>query len=271
MTGQPLHLHKYAFQLEYRLLSVNRITLEKDWAYSDTKSVYNRIYFIEEGSGLLRFSDGKEVRMEKNQIYFIPVGACFTLTSNFLRKVYIHFRLNVHGIDLFEIAKPEYTRFSLSTIDFPGLLTSGSAGNLNGVLDINSLIMNLAGRFLGKNHNQADERLALLQPYQKVLDYIYANLSPGLSIRSLSALVNLSDYYFSQKFKKTMGRSVKDFIADKLIEKSCAELACTGRKVREIADSLGFRDEYYFSRYFKQHTGQTPIQYRKKMSSPVYS
>ena len=34
--------------------------------------------------------------------------------------------------------------------------------------------------------------------------------------------------------------------------------------VKEIADRLGFFDQYYFSNYFKQKNGISPLEYRKK-------
>ena len=43
-------------------------------------------------------------------------------------------------------------------------------------------------------------------------------------------------------------------------------LAETGLTISQIAEALGFRDVFFFSRQFTQRTGQTPSAYRATLS-----
>ena len=43
-------------------------------------------------------------------------------------------------------------------------------------------------------------------------------------------------------------------------------LAETGLTISQIAETLGFRDVFFFSRQFTQRTGQTPSAYRAALS-----
>ena len=44
------------------------------------------------------------------------------------------------------------------------------------------------------------------------------------------------------------------------------ELTATARPIWDIADALGFSSQFYFTNFFKKHTGMTPSEYRKVYS-----
>jgi AraC-like DNA-binding protein len=47
------------------------------------------------------------------------------------------------------------------------------------------------------------------------------------------------------------------------IDAACAMLQQPGPTMRDIAASLGFSDEFHFSRRFKQITGMSPREFRR--------
>lgn len=73
---------------------------------------------------------------------------------------------------------------------------------------------------------------------------------------------NLSTHYFSDLLKKETGRTPKDFINQKLVNKAKSQLKTSNQSINEIAYELGFNYPHYFTRLFKSKTGQTPLQYR---------
>jgi YesN/AraC family two-component response regulator len=46
--------------------------------------------------------------------------------------------------------------------------------------------------------------------------------------------------------------------------RACSLLATENLKIREIAEKLEFTNEFYFSRFFKKHSGMAPAQFRKE-------
>lgn len=72
---------------------------------------------------------------------------------------------------------------------------------------------------------------------------------------SLKSLSNVSRKYFK--------KSLSSLINEKVLLKAKWQLLHTDNPVKQIADTLGFADEYYFSRFFKKHIGLSPKLFRE--------
>lgn len=73
--------------------------------------------------------------------------------------------------------------------------------------------------------------------------------------------------YLNEITNSVMRVSAKQYIQDKIIEESKRLLAYTDASVSEIAFGLHFSTISYFVRFFRLHTGMTPLSYRKKYNS----
>lgn len=82
------------------------------------------------------------------------------------------------------------------------------------------------------------------------------------TVKDMADHVNLSASYVSDLLKKETGMTAQDHIHYYLIEEAKNFLLNTDNSVGEIAYSLGFEYPQYFSKLFKQKTGQSPIEYR---------
>lgn len=82
------------------------------------------------------------------------------------------------------------------------------------------------------------------------------------TVKYLADNVHLSASYLSDLLKKETGMNAQDHIHYYLIEQAKNILLNTDNSVSEVAYSLGFEYPQYFSKLFKQKTGQTPIEYR---------
>lgn len=97
-----------------------------------------------------------------------------------------------------------------------------------------------------------------------VLKYIHKNISSKIQVDDLVKLVPLSRRLLEERFKKSMGTSIYDYIIKERIEKM-AQLLCEGHSVSEAAVELGFSDIKNVSRTFKQLKGMTPSEYRRQI------
>ena len=95
-----------------------------------------------------------------------------------------------------------------------------------------------------------------------------SELSQELSPTDVAARLGLSYETFRKAFEKQVGVSPARYRSDRRLGAAQALLLHTQMSGRQIADSLGFRDEFYFSKRFKQHTGLSPREYRKQKSQP---
>ncbi|NLI71344.1 MAG: substrate-binding domain-containing protein [Bacteroidales bacterium] len=111
-----------------------------------------------------------------------------------------------------------------------------------------------------EGYNISDKHLS------DVLRYIEENITSNLSVDEVASKVPLSRRTLEKKFKDAMGVSVYQFILDKKIEYISYELLNSKKNLLEIAIDAGFNDTRNVYRLFKQKTGYTPMNYRKKFT-----
>lgn len=91
--------------------------------------------------------------------------------------------------------------------------------------------------------------------------YMESHFKQNLSIEQLARLADISPKYFVELFKKRYGISAIDYLSELRIGKARQLLAMGKFRLRDIAQEVGFSDEFYFSRKFKQETGISPTAY----------
>ena len=72
----------------------------------------------------------------------------------------------------------------------------------------------------------------------------------------------LSAKYFGDLVKKETGKSAQEFVQLKVIGLAKEKIFDTSKSVSEVAYELGFKYPAHFTRFFKQHVGQSPNEYR---------
>ena len=70
--------------------------------------------------------------------------------------------------------------------------------------------------------------------------------------------------YLYRLFKEETGFSVIEYINNCRIGRACTMLNNTNVQIKDVALSVGFSDQLYFSKVFRKLKGITPTEYRKK-------
>ena len=103
--------------------------------------------------------------------------------------------------------------------------------------------------------------------HREVIAEAVARLSsadgPAPSIADLADRAGYSVDHFSRVFRDLLGQSPRDFQVSARIDRARQLLSESSLTVSQIADALGYRDVYFFSRQFKQRTGRSPTEYRR--------
>lgn len=73
----------------------------------------------------------------------------------------------------------------------------------------------------------------------------------------------LSPKYLSQLIKEISGKPIMEWINEITIVIIKAALKTTTNSILQISEELNFPNPSFFGRYFKKHTGMTPLQYRE--------
>lgn len=112
-----------------------------------------------------------------------------------------------------------------------------------------------------QNTRKQNQNYSTSLKMEKIIKYMHQNLNNRVTLTELSEMVQLSSPYLSRTFKETTGYSVIEFFNKMKIDKA-KELIIEGNKgVKEVAQALGFTDEFYFSRIFKKIEGVSPSEY----------
>lgn len=96
--------------------------------------------------------------------------------------------------------------------------------------------------------------------------YIVVHVDERMSLDDLSQSVYLNKSYISHIFKKVSGLSLTEFMVDVKIDRAKILLLDSERKIYEIAEQIGYNDVEYFRKKFKDSTGLSPTEYRKKLN-----
>lgn len=100
----------------------------------------------------------------------------------------------------------------------------------------------------------------VLQLNSLLQTYITESHSPSYYADKL----NLSPVYLNEVVKRVTGWSASNYIRNEVILRAKRLLYHTNLTVKEIASSLGFEDNAYFTRLFTKATGRSPLQFRTK-------
>ena len=99
--------------------------------------------------------------------------------------------------------------------------------------------------------------------YRKLLAYLNREADAQTSVEDLASLTGCSRDLLSRNFSRDFGIPLKRYMQKTLVAKAEKLLRNPSLKIREIAFRLGFSDEYYFSRFFRKETGNSPSFFRR--------
>ena len=92
--------------------------------------------------------------------------------------------------------------------------------------------------------------------------YINENIRENIHLEDVAALCNLSISQFSRVFKRETGKTFKEYILIKKIEKAKHFLEITSKSLSEISNEIGIEDSSYFTKVFKKYERICPKEYR---------
>jgi LacI family transcriptional regulator len=96
------------------------------------------------------------------------------------------------------------------------------------------------------------------------IKYIKDNANKPLQVEDVVMHIALSRRTLEVKFQYVIGRTLHDFIKHTRIEKISELLRISDLSIKQIEQLLGYNNVNNLTRYYKQATGITCQQYRKK-------
>lgn len=103
------------------------------------------------------------------------------------------------------------------------------------------------------------------QEIENLISFIQDHLSERITLDILKSRSHLSVSRISQLFREMTGHAPIEFIQHQRVQRACYYLDATNDSVGQIASTVGFEDQFYFSRVFRRVTGVSPREYRKRI------
>jgi len=101
---------------------------------------------------------------------------------------------------------------------------------------------------------------------QRACGVIEASLGESADWEHIARQFGLSSEGFRKRFTRLSGHTPACYRTGRLIDRACEMMCETPDTDREIAERLGFCDEFYFSRRFKEITGRSPRVFRRGLA-----
>lgn len=260
-----LHISPSSFIL---LPAFAKIVCEPSWKWMKREKPMPNfdLFYVWSGEGEVVLND-KPYEVGKGSCFLFRPGDFTSAVHNSQKPLvltYIHFDIKDRTDTI-----PESYRIIKETVDFEHLLSRyvrlflvhTFAAEEEAQLILKQMMIHL----MREDRQDPIEKKAsnqLTEVIHEVANYIRQHPGVAHRVEDLAARANLSPRYFSIKFKEMIGMSVQTYIIRTRIERAEHLLHHAGMNVTEVADALGYRDIFFFSRQFKQYTGKSPSEIR---------
>ena len=246
-------------------LNVHRalfVKLNSRWNFTSNGSPYTRLYFISDGKGFLKTND-QYVELLPGNVYFIPSDCKFSCGCEHLEKIFFHIDVStVEKYDLF------FNRKRIYSLPCSKELTDSIRGILNSenYIDILNLKKVLLDTVINFSKTYAFENLSVKkysELTQNVISFIENNATIKLTVSDISKALFISESKIRNAFKDEMKIPIGKYIDDMVFIKARRLLIEHGSTISSVSSELGFCDQFYFSRRFKEKLGITPSEFKK--------
>lgn len=127
---------------------------------------------------------------------------------------------------------------------------------------ITLILMEISQQAIDNALNAYNNEVFQNTKFINMLEWIRINIQSDISIDELAGRFNFNKDYISRLFKRHLGVSVTKYINGMKVSKAKEFLCLTEKSIKEIAYDLGFSDEKYFMKLFKEYENITPSEFR---------
>lgn len=252
----PDHIQTINFVYETKIKVVSEPSLSP---------VY-RIHLVMEGTAVVACGSVKR-EVKKGDIFFIFPSVPYTIEGNreftYMYISYMGVRANVL-MERLNINRRNFVHHDLESVEEywqQGILLS------TGVMDLISegvlmyTLAQIGNRTLSDNDVKMSNGAENVLLIKKYIDDNFSDLE--FSLDKLAEVFAYNKKYISTMFKKHLQVGIIDYVNTVRINQACSLIEQNYTGVSDIALLCGFKDPLYFSKVFRQKTGESPRKYIK--------
>lgn len=244
------------------------------------------LFWIQSGSGKIKV-DFSEYDFNENQLLAFAPYQPFLFSSNEeIDGTVIHFHpdffcimkhhqeVSCNGVLFNNIYEPPYVNIDEPTkVTFDLIIDQIKTEMQNPALAQYELLVSYLKIFLitasRLKKQQQPSELSIVgentAPFilQNLKNYIELHYKTKHSASDYADLLHITPKALAKITKNHFNKTLTDLISERIIIEAKRELFLTNKAVKEIAFDLGYNDEHYFSRFFKNNAQVSPQMYRE--------
>ena len=248
--------------LELAVYHFSTALLDPEWHGTGSVMPVNRLYLPISGEAIVSVG-GKTVAMVPGFAYLIPAGAALDYhCDNAMEKIFVHF--NFFRPDRYDALNGlgNIYRIPFPVSCYHNLLHHGMLGTISGTLTVKNILYDLLTQFQDA-YGIIDEQIPIYtRTVMNALAYVKENLSANLLLDDIAKHCFVSRSTLADMFRKEVGIPLGKYIDDQLILAAQRQLSQSADTIGQISNCLGYSNQCYFSRRFKQICGMSPQTYR---------
>lgn len=116
-------------------------------------------------------------------------------------------------------------------------------------------------------YNIPKKKNVFLDRMEKIESFVTGRLDRRISVEEIAKYMNLSAKQVGRTIFHCRGKNTREYLMGMRVEKAKELLKNPEYSIAEVSEVLGFCNEYYFSRFFRQMEGMPPGKYRRSISA----
>lgn len=273
-----LQNHHSNLEIEYFETHINNLQSQAD----KKRYPFHILYFMQEGD-ISTEIDFEEYALQSQTIIFIPQGAILRQKINTVSRGYfICFidsffspvqKILLTGLFQYAISKRRLVvdlslEEATNITPFFKLLIQEKVANpnQNQTFILQNLMLALLNKLEGivQNLDYPNSFIEKRLLFQKFINSLEINFLSQKSVQFYTSELGTTAKNLNNALKEIIGATAQDLIIDKVLLEARRELCFADKSIKEIAFSLGYDNQYYFSRIFKKKLEVSPEEFRKK-------
>ena len=247
--------------VKFNLLSFGYASVSSEWKGVVKAPSFSRLYYVISGEAYIEYNNIR-LSLCPGNWYLIPSGLSFYFQCN-CELEHLFFHITLSGIDEIDLLNQYTTPVFLADntnpyLDYKDYLEKE---NLFSALTLKEKIYHIFLKIMEINQIKP-ELPEYSKCVEKAVEYINNNLSRKLDLASVAKHTYVSKSTLTTKFKEELNLTIQEYIQRQKMFHAGQMLKNSNMSVAQISERLGFSEQFYFSRCFKQIFGLSPREYR---------
>jgi AraC family transcriptional activator of pobA len=250
---------------------------------------YYSLIWIRKGNGSIKV-DFSEYDFSENQLLaFAPYQPFMMSTKETLEAVVIHFHpdffcihkhhqeVACHGVLFNNIYEPPYVTideaakntFEMVLEQIKIEMQNPALAQYELLISYLKIILITASRLKKEQFTESTFSSENDTPFilQNLKNYIELHFKTKHSASDYADLLHITPKSLAKITKNHFNKTLTNLISERIVIEAKRELYLTNKSIKEIAFELGYDDEHYFSRFFKNNAEVSPQLYRDTVGS----